>query len=78
MTEWQTTQIQYSPNFLLQRGYNEMTCYTWHGLTSAGVPNIIIEDSKDTIKDMATGTIVILRLPTRYSDVVRCFPPDKA
>ena len=47
-------------------------------LTSAGIPSIIIDDSNETIKDMATGSIDICRLPTKYSEVVRCFPPDNA
>lgn len=45
---------------------------------SAGVPNIIMLDSKDTSKDMATGRTAILRLPTRYSEVVLWRPPDRA
>jgi hypothetical protein len=37
-----------------------------------------MDDSKDTMRDNATGSIDIFLFPTRYSDVVFCLPPEKA
>lgn len=45
---------------------------------SAGVPNIMTLDSKDTNKEIATGKTAIFRLPTRYSEVVFWRPPERA
>ena len=40
-------------------------------------PKILIVETRVTVTERVTGMSDICRLPTRYSPVVRCLPPEQ-
>ena len=40
------------------------------------IPRTVLDDIRETHMDIATGTMGSFLSPTRYSDVVFCFPPE--